>query len=495
MSKLEEYFKPYRDGTVGRNSTFISPFGEKNIIYSDWTASGRLYEPIEKNLLEKFGPYVGNTHTETSVTGSTMTVAFHQALKMIKDHVNADQDDVIIASGSGMTGVVNKFQRILGFRAHEGFRDKVIENGNDRPVVFITHMEHHSNHTTWLESLVDVVIIRPSKSDQCDLEHLAELLIEYKDRKMKIASVSACSNVTGITNPYYKVAKLMHQAGGLCFVDFACSAPYVHMDMHPEDKEERLDAVFFSPHKFLGGPGTPGVLIFDRQLYKNTVPDNPGGGTVNWTNPWGEKSYIADIEIREQGGTPPFLQTIKAAMAIRLKEDMGVENILAREEELLDRIFTQLCVIPNLQILSKDHKNRLGVISFYIDDLHFNLGVRMLNDRYGIQMRGGCSCAGTYGHLLLDIPRNLSKMITDKVDSGDLTIKPGWIRFSIHPSMTNDEVDYIVNALKEISENHKEWARDYEYDPKSNEFFFANGNDPKVDPSSWFDVGVKEMVK
>ncbi len=492
MSKLEEYFKPFRDGTVGRNAKFLTPFGEKNIVYSDWVASGRLYEPIELSLLEKFGPYVGNTHTETSVTGSTMTVAFHQALKMIKDHVNADADDVIIASGSGMTGVINKFQRILGYRAHENYRDQVIKEGDDRPVVFITHMEHHSNHTSWLESLVDVVIIRPNDSDQCDSEHLAELLEEYKSRKVKIASISACSNVTGIINPYHKVAKMMHQAGGLCFVDFACSAPYVEMNMHPEDVEERLDAVFFSPHKFLGGPGTPGILIFDRELYNNTVPDNPGGGTVNWTNPWGDKSYIADIEIRESGGTPPFLQTIKAAMAIKLKEEMGVKNMMEREEELNDRIFDRLCAIPTLNILSKDHKSRLGVISFYIEDLHFNLGVRMLNDRYGIQMRGGCSCAGTYGHLLLDIPKKLSKMITDKVDSGDLTVKPGWIRFSIHPSMTDKEVDYIVDALEELEKNHKEWALDYEYDLKTNEFFYAKGDDPKIDPTPWFDVSVKK---
>lgn len=488
MNKLEKYFAPYRDGTIGRNAIFKSPFGEKNIIYSDWTASGRLFGPIEQNLIEKFGPFVGNTHTETSVTGSTMTIAFHHALKVIKDHVNADEDDVIISSGSGMTGVVNKFQRILGLKAHENHKDLVMPEAKDRPIVFITHMEHHSNHTTWLESLVDVEIIRPSDTDQCDLDHLAELLEEYKDRDVKIASISACSNVTGIVNPVHDIAKMMHQAGGLCFVDYACSAPYVSMDMHPKEKDERLDAVFFSPHKFLGGPGTTGILIFDRELYKNAIPDNPGGGTVNWTNPWGEKSYIADIEIRESGGTPPFLQTIKAAMAVKLKEEMGVENILAREEELVDRIFGGMCTIPNLHILSKKNKHRLGVISFYIDDLHFNLAVRMLNDRYGIQMRGGCSCAGTYGHLLLDIPKKLSNLITEKVDSGDLTIKPGWVRFSIHPSMTNDEVDFILGALAEMAENHKEWAKDYKYDPATNEFFYAVGDDPHVDPIPWFNV-------
>jgi len=366
MSKLEKYFEPFRSNIIGRNYKFKSPYGEKEIIYSDWTASGRMYEPIEEALMHKFGPYVGNTHTETTVTGNTMTVAFHKALEIIKDHVNANKDDVIIASGSGMTGVINKFQRILGFRAHEDFRKDVMPQGDDKPIVFITHMEHHSNHTSWLESLVDVEIIKPTNEEQVDLTHFGELLEKYKSRKHKIASITACSNVTGIVSPYFEISKMIHKAGGLCFVDFACSAPYVSIDMHPEDEEARLDAVFFSPHKFLGGPGTPGILIFDRELYHNKIPDNPGGGTVNWTNPWGEKSYIADIEIRESGGTPPFLQTIRAAMSVKLKEKMGVVNMLEREEEILQRIFGKLCAVPNLHILSKDVKHRLGVISFYM---------------------------------------------------------------------------------------------------------------------------------
>lgn len=487
MSKLEKYFEPFRVNTIGRNYKFKTPFGEKEIVYSDWTASGRLYKPIENALMDKFGPYVGNTHTETTVTGNTMTIAFHKALEIIKEHVNANTDDVIIASGSGMTGVINKFQRILGFRAHEDFREDVMPKAEERPIVFITHMEHHSNHTSWLESLVDVEIIKPTDEEQVDLVHFAELLEKYKNRKLKIASITACSNVTGIVTPYFEISRMVHRAGGLCFVDFACSAPYVDIDMHPEDEEARLDAVFFSPHKFLGGPGTPGILIFDRELYRNKIPDNPGGGTVNWTNPWGEKSYIADIEIRESGGTPPFLQTIRAAMSVKLKEKMGVVNMLKREEEILQRIFGKLCSVPNLHILSKDVKHRLGVISFYIDELHFNLAVRLLNDRYGIQMRGGCSCAGTYGHLLLDIPKKLSNIITSKVDAGDLSVKPGWVRLSIHPTMKDKEIDFICEAVVELAANHKKWTKDYQYNIDTNEFYYK-GEDIQVDPVDWFEV-------
>jgi len=205
------------------------------------------------------------------------------------------------------------------------------------------------------------------------------------------------------------------------------------------------------------------------------VPDIPGGGTVSWTNPWGGRHYFDEVEVREAGGTPPFMQTIRAALSVKLKEEMGVENIIKREEEILDQIFSRICGIQNLHILASNLKHRMGVISFYINDLHFNLGVKLLNDRYGIQMRGGCSCAGTYGHILLEIPKNLSNEITKKIDSGDYSMKPGWIRFSIHPTMTNDEVNYITAALGELAEHHKEWASDYNYDDDTNEFVHKDG--------------------
>jgi selenocysteine lyase/cysteine desulfurase len=336
---------------------------------------------------------------------------------------------------------------------------------NKRPVVFITHMEHHSNHTSWLETIATVEIIQPTKDGLVDLNYLRDLIRSYQDRPLKIASVSACSNVTGISTPYHQIAQIMHQAGGYCFVDFACSAPYVEIDMHPKRKKGDLDAIFFSPHKFLGGPGSAGVLVFNRSLYKNAIPDNPGGGTVDWTNPWGQHKYIDDIEAREDGGTPSFLQTIKAAMCITLKNEMGIENILTREHQLLDLLWDKLIKVPNLEILAPQHRSRLPVISFYIKDLHYNMGVRLLNDKFGIQCRGGCSCAGTYGHYLLNIDQSQSKEITDLIDQGDLSEKPGWIRVSLHPTMTNAEVEHIGDSIKELADNHKQWMDEYLFDP------------------------------
>ncbi|WP_333876798.1 aminotransferase class V-fold PLP-dependent enzyme [Flavobacterium sp.] len=486
QTALEQYFKPFRQNIIGIDQEFESPFGRKKIIYTDWTASGRLYRPIEEKLINLFGPFVANTHTETTVTGTAMTMAYHEAKQIIKRHVNANENDILINTGTGMTGVVNKFQRILGMKIPENLKDFVTIPKALKPIVFISHMEHHSNQTSWLETIADVVVIPANDEGLLCMHEFKALLAQYQDRSFKIASVTSCSNVTGIRTPYHEVAKLMHQNNGVCFVDFACSGPYVDINMHP-DEESYLDAIFFSPHKFLGGPGTSGVLIFNKNLYKNNVPDCPGGGTVSWTNPWGEHKYIDNIEDREDGGTPGFLQVIKTALAIQLKEQMGVANILEREHEIVDYIFAELNSIENLHILAGQHQDRLGVISFYIDDLHYNLGVKLLNDRFGIQTRGGCSCAGTYGHYLLHVDKEKSHDLVCRITSGDLIQKPGWIRMSIHPTTTNEEVQFVCESIKALAEHHKAWSVDYEYNSKTNEFLHKKAQHTEAAMvKSWF---------
>ena len=491
MHTLEQQFSVYRKQILGIDQTFEGPYGTKKIVYADWTASGRLYAPIEQKLVHEIAPFVANTHTETNITGSSMTMAYHEAKHIIKKHVHAGHEDILISSNSGMTGVLIKFQRILGLKVHEKFSDYVKIPKEQRPVVFVTHMEHHSNQTSWLETIAEVVIIGASPDGLVDLANFKKLLDEYKDRPLKIAAITSCSNVTGISTPYHKMAEMIHEVDGYCFVDFACSAPYVKIDMHPTDHPEGyLDAIYFSPHKFLGGPGSSGILIFNSKLYNNSVPDHPGGGTVQWTNPWGEHRYFEEIEAREDGGTPAFLQTIRVALAIKLKEEMGIENILDREHEILDMVFPRLKRIPGLHILADQHEQRLGVISFYIDGLHYNLAVKLLNDRYGIQVRGGCSCAGTYGHYLLEVSYEKSKSITDNITHGILMDKPGWVRMSFHPTTTNEEVAFILQALEELAANHFQWASDYKYCPKTNEFQHID-EDPKYlhdQIAHWFEL-------
>jgi selenocysteine lyase/cysteine desulfurase len=488
-SDLQEYFSRFRRNIVGCDATFASPFGRQSLIYADWIASGRLYGPIEDTIRNQFGPMVGNTHSEASETGRTMTIAYHEAHELIKAHVHADGNDVILNSGTGMTSALAKFQRILGLKIPEKLAQFCNVPTEERPVVFLTHMEHHSNQTPWLESLCDVVIIPPDENLYIDPENLRREIMKYDDRKMKIGSFSACSNVTGIITPYHELAEIMHAYGGYCFVDFAASAPYVDIDMHPPKKEQRLDAIFFSPHKFLGGPGSSGVLIFCKSLYKNRIPDHPGGGTVLWTNPWGEHSYFDDIEIREDGGTPGFLQAIRIALCIGLKEDMSVSKIRDREAELMERAHEGLRAIDGLSILGDNGRERIGVISFYITGVHHNLVVKLLNDRYGIQVRGGCSCAGTYGHFLLNVDEDTSHRITEKISHGDLSEKPGWIRLSLHPTMTDEELKTILRAVEEVARNADQWVEDYRYVVEMNEFFHkTRENDLKTTVADWFQL-------
>jgi selenocysteine lyase/cysteine desulfurase len=476
---LENYFTKFRRGIIGHGQTFESSFGEKEIIYADWTASGRAYQPIEELMQKEIMPFIGNTHTETTVTSTLMSKAYEQAKVIIKQHVNANADDMLIFCGSGMTAAVNKLQRIMGLRMPERMMDYLKRDAVSlqidellRPVVFVTHMEHHSNQVSWLETIATVEVIKADSNGNVDLVHFRNLLEQYEHRKNKIAAITACSNVTGIETPYHNIAKMIHKYGGLCFVDFACSAPYVDMNMHPAEKGAHLDAIYFSPHKFLGGPGTPGVLIFNKKIYKNTIPDHPGGGTVTYSNPWREHEYTDSIELREDGGTPPFLQGIKAAMCMRLKEQMGVENIRQREQELLQLVFDRFEKIKNIEVLAGHKRNRLGVISFIVKGAHYNLIVKMLNDRFGIQTRGGCSCAGTYGHMLLHVDETWSHKILIAVRAGNLLCKPGWVRLSIHPTMTNSEIELIMDAIESVAFHFEEWAKDYAYDAASNEYDF-----------------------
>lgn len=470
MNTLETYFAAFRKNIIGNELTHQFAAGKKPIVYADWAASGRLYRPIEEYIINTLGPYVANTHTETTLTGTAMTTAYHQAREIVKKHVNAGKNDQLLFVGSGMTAAINKFQRILGLRVPEHHKARVQISGPDRPLVIVTHMEHHSNQTTWVECICDLEIIRRNPDGLPDLNHFEEILRQNQSRKMIIGSFTACSNVTGILTPYHVMAALVHRYNGFCFVDFSASAPYVAIDMHPAREEQALDAIFFSPHKFLGGPGSSGVIVFNKNLYHNTVPDQPGGGTVLWTNPWGGHRFYDDIETREDGGTPGFLQAIKGALAVLLKEEMGIKQMLEREHELMELLLQRLAGMPAVTVLEGDQHRRLGFISFYVKNLHHNLLVRLLNDRFGIQTRGGCSCAGTYGHVLLHIDYEESHRITDLIDHGDLGAKPGWVRASLHPTMTDAEVAYIADAIAEIIQNSAKLAAAYRFNPATGDY-------------------------
>lgn len=487
-SSLEKYFSQFRENTIGVNHSFESIYGTQKLLYADWIASGRLYFPIEDIVLRKIGPMIANTHSFSSHTGKASTYAYQYARQLIKDHVNASETDCLIATGTGMTAALNKLQRIMGLRSADNIYNVKLNFDDERPVVFITHMEHHSNQVPWYETIADVVVLPCGKNNLVDPNILAEELKKYQNRALKIGSFTACSNVTGIITPYYELAKVMHQNGGYCFVDFAASAPYVKIDMHPEDPEERLDAIFFSPHKFLGGPGTCGILVFNEKLYQSNFPDNPGGGNVKYTNPWGGYRYSDSIEVKEDGGTPGFLQVIRTALCLQLKDQMGVDMIRKREEELLKICFEKLHKIKGLTILGDLKAERIGCVSFMIEDIHYNLIVRLLNDRFGIQVRGGWSCASTYAHFLLDIDKVKSAVITDGILNKDLSEKPGWVRLSLHPTMADEELIFVCDSIQKIVLNSAFWKLDYHYNAVSNEFENIVGRESLLeDVKNWFD--------
>ncbi|NPA43760.1 MAG: aminotransferase class V-fold PLP-dependent enzyme [Chlorobi bacterium] len=445
---LRTYFGRFRRHITGIDARIPTPYGEKPLVYLDWTASGRLYRPIEHKISEDFGRYLANTHTDTSFTGQFMTRAYHEAVRRIKQHVKADDSFAVIQAGYGMTGAVNKLQRILGLRVHERYRNTVLRSLEKRPVVFVSRMEHHSNHISWLETLAEVVLIPFDDNGMPSAAAFEELAGRYEGRP-RYLSLTACSNVTGLEPDLERFVRIAHRHGFPAFVDYACSAPYADIDLSG-DPQGVPDAIMFSPHKFLGGPGTGGLLIMRKSLYGNRIPDEPGGGTVAWTDPWDGAVYLDDIEARETGGTPGFLQMIKSALAMDLKERMDPALMRRREHELLDRLFDGLEDIPGVEVLEKDKRRRLGVVSVLTPAIPYTGVVRLLNDLAGIQTRGGCSCAGTYGHYLLGLDRERSQALKKQVLDGHPECKPGWTRISIHPTTTEEEVDLVLDTMARI---------------------------------------------
>lgn len=468
-------FADIRCGIIGNKKIIRTPYGRMNMLYADWCASGRLYEPIEAYMVQNIGPLVGNTHTDSNATGASMTHAYHAALEVVKRHVHAGPCDIVLSCGTGMTAAVNKLQRLLNLRVPEGLQGRLLLHEEERPVIFITHMEHHSNHISWLETIGEVVVLPPDANGQVSPIMLDHLLVQFRHRPLKIGAFTACSNVTGIRTPLHELAAVMHEHGGLAFADYSASAPYDNIDMHPQGQGRHLDGIYFSPHKFLGGPGTSGILVMDSRLITCRVPDQPGGGTVIWTDPWGRREYVGSVEEREDGGTPGFLQAVRSALAIKLKEEMGTQAIWQREQALLSELWPYLDAHPRIGILESRNRDRHSIVSFTVEGLHYRLVTRMLNDRFGIQARGGCSCAGSYGHYLFGIGPDVSDHIYGQIHAGYLENKPGWVRISLHPSMDAADVREIGAAVLQIALYGDEWARDYEFQADNGEVRHKSG--------------------
>ena len=463
-----------RESVIGEDHVMTTPYGRRRVTYADYTASGRALTFIEDAIRDVVLPSYANTHTESSGTGLQTTRLREDARAAIHHAVGGDDDTVVIFTGSGCTGAIAKLVGVLGLRIPSALEDAHQLSrhipAKQRPVVLIGPFEHHSNEIPWRESIADVVEVAMNADGHVCVEDLRSQLERYADRPLVIGSFSAASNVTGIISDTHAITELLHEHGALAFWDFAAAGPYVDVEMNPPGRPTAYkDAVFLSPHKFIGGPSTPGVLAARRELFTNRVPDVPGGGTVAYVNP-AEHSYLADPAHREEGGTPAIVEAVRAGLVFRLKEAVGVDTIRAREDEFLRRAVAAWQAEPGLEILGNLDAERLSILSFVVRGrdrsyLHHNFVVAVLNDLFGIQARGGCSCAGPYGHRLLGIDLERSHAFEREISGGCEGIKPGWVRVNFNYFISDAVADYVIEAVRMVARDGWRLLDDYGFDP------------------------------
>ncbi len=492
MSTLPDPVSTVRDGLIGADRMLATPFGTKPFLYADYTASGRALRQIERQVEALMLDYA-NPHSEDSATGRASNRWMKDAEAVIRKAVNADPDDCLLACAAGATGAIHKLQEILGLAVAPASRDALgVEPGPAvRTVVFVGPYEHHSNELSWRDSLAEVVSIPLDAIGGIDLPALDAALSNPRfDGWRKIGAFSAASNVTGVRTDIASLAHCLHAHGAILCLDCAASAPYQRIDMHPgHDPDGAIDAVYFSPHKFLGGPGACGILVFNARLYRRDLaPTQSAGGTVRYV--WQDgHDFLEGIEARERAGTPGLPQLVRAALAMQLQSEIGPDVIAEREHSALERAFQRWCQHPRIDVLGPHSPaRRLGIVSFNLrkvdgDPVEPRLVTLLLNDLFGIQSRAGCSCAGPYGHHLLGIDDDTTQSIRARVLEGDVGARPGWCRVSLHWVMSDEEVAYLIDAVCFLADHAELFAGFYDRDARTGAWRWAG--DPVESEAPW----------
>ncbi|WP_457579732.1 aminotransferase class V-fold PLP-dependent enzyme [Ensifer canadensis] len=453
-----------RAGLVGKTAKIDGPFGVKNLVYADYVASGRALMQIEHFILEQVLPYYANSHTEASYCGGSMTRLRRDARAVIAAYCGAGPEHAVIFAGSGATAGINRLVTLLGVA------DAVTAGRRVR--ILIGPYEHHSNILPWRESGAEVIEIAECPAGGPDLAELDEALKQPAD--LVVCAFSAASNVTGIVTDVAAVTRIAKAAGAKMVWDYAGAGPYLPIHMSP-DGAAAIDAVVISPHKFIGGPGTSGILILRRDAVVTTKPSWPGGGTVKFVSPTGH-DYSQSLEAREEAGTPNVVSDIRSALAFLVKEAIGAEAMQERNAELTRRAIAAWQGNERLELLGPLEPQRLPIFSFRVRDgrgghVHQQLVTRMLSDRFGIQARGGCACAGPYVHRLLGIGDEESQRLREAILAGQEILKPGFVRLNFSVLLSDEEVAFILDAVARLANDATSYERHYDFDPVRAIFF------------------------